>query len=131
MDTIREILSDFAMNMQSAAIKHKDNKYLRLFMDAAYKPECKLRLPDGDPPYKKNSISSIQTKGVFWETIKKINIFQRKEIRQLRAEQLFIQALELMNEDDAKVMVAMKDQELDKLYPTITLDTLKEVGYFK
>lgn len=129
MDTINEILKAAEDNMSSILV-HKDNKYLRAFMEAAYIPEKKMNLPEGDPPYKPNAQHEQQLRGTFWQMAKRIDIFQRTDLKGLRQETLFIQALESLPEIEAKILLAAKDQKLNKLYKGVTLAALKKVGYF-
>jgi vacuolar-type H+-ATPase subunit E/Vma4 len=129
MDTIEQILQAAEDNCESI-LKHKDNKYLRNFMQAAYLPEFKMNLPDTDPPYKENPQHPEQLRGTFWQIVKKIDIFQRKDLKPLRQETLFIQALESIPANEAKILLAAKDQTLHKIYKGVTLAKLKKVGYF-
>lgn len=111
---------------------HKDNKYLRNFMEAGYIKAKKMNLPETDPPYKPNPMNEYQVEpGVFWQFAKKIDIFQRTDVKPLRSETIFIQALETVSHKEAKVMLACKDQTLNKMFKGVTLKALTEVGYFK
>lgn len=129
MDTINQILE--AANKDPVSLMaHKDNKYLRAFMEAAYVPEKKMNLPEGLPPYKENKQHEEQLRGTFWQIAKKIDIFQRTDLKPFRQELLFMQALESLPESEAKIFAAAKDQNLPALFKKLTLKKLQEIGYF-
>lgn len=129
MSTINEILKAAEDNPKSI-MNHMGNKYLRSFMEAAYLTEKKLTLPEGDPPFKTNLQHEFQVpSGVFWQFAKKIDLFQRPDIGP-KLEQQFILQLESMSEVEAKIVLAAKDQKLNKMFKGLTLKVLKEVGYF-
>ena len=41
-------------------------------------------------------------------------------------ERIYTQILESVSEDDAKILVAMKDKDMTTLYPTITKELVRE-----
>lgn len=129
MNTIHEILTAAEDNIESI-LAHKDNKYLRNLMEAAYFPEQKLVLPEGVPPYKVNMQHEQQLRGAFWQIAKKIENFQRTDITATRRESIFIQALESLPEIEVKILLACKEQTLHKLYKGLTKSRLVTIGYF-
>ena len=130
MDTLREILIDINANVNNAK-KHKENRYLRNFMECAFIPEKKLPLPEGDPPYDIPMLESdIQSKGVTWQFLKKLHTLRNEGLHPLKREVMFIDALEGGTAEEALIFLHMKDQTLHEMYPNITLESLKEVGYF-
>lgn len=130
MATIKQIL-DAANADIKTIMAHAGNRYLRNLLEVAYLPEKKMRLPEGLPPYKENSMGDAQLEGAFWQIAKKIDMFSRSDVKQIKLEVPFINALESLTKEDAKILLLIKDQILDSFYPNITLETLKEVGYFK
>lgn len=129
MSNISEILSGADKNI-STITQYAGNRYLRNLMEAAYIPEKKFILPDGTPPFKENPQHPDQISGAFWQIAKKLETFQRADLPSLRRESIFIQALESLSEIDAKILVAVKEQALHKMYKNLTLGNLKAVGYF-
>jgi hypothetical protein len=130
MATIQEILVNANKNIETIKA-HVGNNYLRALMEAAYVKEKKLLLPEGDPPFKKPDIHPDQVGGTMWQIAKKIDIFRRADAVTIKRENAFIQALESVSEMDAKILLAVKDQTLDKLFPALTVEELKRVGYFR
>jgi hypothetical protein len=130
MDTLREILSDIDKDI-NVITRHIDNNYFRNFMETAYLASQRLPLPEGDAPYTPSKIETdVMTKGVIWQFLKKLNTLKRPELKPLKREMMFIDALETSTPAEAIVLVHMKDQILHKLYPNITFDNLVKVGYF-
>jgi hypothetical protein len=129
MSNISEILS--AANTDINTLKqHIGNRYLRNLMEAAYIPEKKFVLPEGLPEFKGNLQHPDQISGAFWQIAKKLDTFQRAELPAIRRESIFIQSLESLSAIDAKILIAVKEQTLHKMFKTLTLKNLKAVGYF-
>jgi hypothetical protein len=130
MSTVNEIFKAAEDNINSI-LAVKANKYFRNLMEAAYVPEKKLLLPDGNPPYKPNGMHEAQVEpGIFWQIARKLDVFQRPEMKQVRREMQFIQALESLSAQDAEILLAIKDQKLHKKFKGLTLKKLTEIGYF-
>lgn len=129
-DTIADILKD-VNEKPSEVKKYIGNNYLRNLMEAAFLEDKKMYLPEGDPPFKESGIDAQQAKGVFWQVCRKLPIFNRQDISPFKRESQFIFSLESLDKESAKILLAVKDQNLTSIYPNITLESLKEQGYFK
>ena len=130
MAYVSEILD--AANKDINTIKqHIGNNYFRNLMNAAYYPEKRFLLPEGVPPFKENSLHESQTTGAFWQIAKKLDVFYRADVKALIRERAFIVALESLSKIEADILIAIKEQELEKLYPNLSFKKLQEVGYFK
>lgn len=130
MKNISVILAEANKDIYSLA-EHFPNSYLRNIMEAAYLPEKKFILPEGDPPFVMAPNHMDQLSGTFWQVAKKLNMFQRADLKPIRRESLFVQALESLSPVDAKILLCVKDQNLMKLYPNLTKEMLVKIGYFK
>ena len=128
MEMISDLLRDIDKDI-TAAFKHKGNKYFRNAMEAAFVPAKKFLLPEGTPPYKEMKGESVQLGG-FWMVANKMYVYTRADLKPSKRESLFIQDLEILSKEDATILVAIKDQKLTNLFPNITYDSLKAVGYF-
>ena len=74
-------------------------------------PYCKFLLPEGKPPFKPNQFD--EPRALHLE-VPKFYLFAEggnPNLKQIRREQLFIQMLENVNEDDAELLIAMKDKK--------------------
>ena len=132
METVYDTLSD--INKDINAIKKPENwnnNFLKILLGHSYLPEHKFLLPEGEPPFKANEMSHIQTKGIFWQEIKKFGTYTRKEVKTIQRERIFIQALEALDGQSQQILLAVKEQKLDSIFPNITYESLKNVGWFK
>lgn len=118
--TFHEIFTELAETSgkkNKVAVLHKySSAALKAVLGYAYDPTVTWLLPPGDPPYTPNS--SVDTESVFYAEIRKLYLFTdgpsdaQKNLKQARREQLFIELLESVHPDDAKVLLAMKDRKL-------------------
>ena len=59
---------------------------------------------------------------------KKMYVFMREDLKPIKRESLFVGLLEGIHPDEAKVLIAVKDQKLQKLYPKITWKLVSDAG---
>lgn len=116
---ISEILKELNDDPKKVA-NYKDNVALKILFGFTYRPEGKMLLPEGDPPFKKDAAPIGMSPTNLLTEIKKLYVFVRNDIKTVRREQLFIQLLESIHPDEAKVLLAVKDQDLSKVYKKIT-----------
>ena len=111
---------------------YKDDMALRYVFEYAFDEDKKMDLPDGEPPYKEDGAPDfgMSPANLRMET-KKFYVFNRKDLKPLRKEQLFIGLLESVHPKEAKLLIAIKDQKLNKLYPKITRTVLEGLGFIK
>jgi hypothetical protein len=124
---ITELLED--INADTSKIEqYKTNGALKLLFEHAFNPEKKFNLPDGDPPFKADAAPIGMSPGNLHMEMRKLYIFCREDLTSLRRETLFIQLLENIHPSETKVVLAVKDQKLTKLYPKITHKLVYEAG---
>lgn len=100
----------------------KDNKVLLQVLNAVFNPNVKFLLPEGTPPYKPAE-KSLDLQPSLYRESKKMYYFIEgisPNIPQLKRETLFVQMLEVLDPDDAKLVIAMKDKKMP--YSGITYD---------
>ena len=100
--------------------KYKENGALRLLFEYAYDPEKKMILPEGVPPYKEDSAPIGMSPGNLMMEVKKLYIFCRADLTALRRESIFVQLLEGLHPTEAKLILAVKDQDLTPLYKNLS-----------
>jgi hypothetical protein len=125
---ISEMLKEINEDPKNVA-KYKDSAALKILFGFAYRPEGKMLLPDGDPPFKPDAAPIGMNPTNLLSEIKKLYVFVRKDISKVRREQLFIQLLESVHPDEANVLLAVKDQDLSKVYKKITHKFAYENGF--
>lgn len=104
---------------------------LRTLMYYGYEESVKFVLPDTDPPYTPdNSPDGMSPESLIYVVRKgRLEYFtSKKNIQKIRREQIFIQTLERINHKEAKILLAVKDQNLVKLYPSLTAEYLMDCG---
>lgn len=126
---IPEILEEINANPE-ALEKYKDSAALRLLFEHAFLPEKKFDLPEGDPPFKPDTAPIGMTPGNLYQELRRLYVFTpARVLSKVRKEQLFIQLLENIHPSEAKVILAVKDQKLNKLYKNVTSDLAAEYGF--
>lgn len=105
--------------------KHGQNKTLMLLIKMAFDDGLKWRLPYGTPRYTPSA--NFDQQGMFYSEMRRMYLFvdlpsdQRgANIKPMKREQLFIDLLETLHPADAKILLAVKDKEIPKLYNHIT-----------
>lgn len=79
---------------------------------------------------KKDAAPLGMTPVVFATEFRRFYLFEKaKQLPPIKKEQLFIQLLESIHPSEAKILCAVKDQTINKLYPSITYDVLAKYGY--
>jgi hypothetical protein len=126
---LTEILEE--VNKEPTALaKYRDNAALRFIFQHAFLPEHKFDLPEGSPPFKEDAAPLGMSKANLVMETKKLYIFTKaKELNKVRKEHLFIQLLENVHPSEAKLLVAVKDQKLNKLYKKVTADLAADYGF--
>jgi len=90
---------------------------MKAILGYTYDPNVVWMLPEGVPPYK--ALDENSDAGVTLQTeMKRFYLFvdgptdTQKNMKQTRREELFIQTLESLRPEDAKVLLGMKDRKL-------------------
>jgi hypothetical protein len=126
---IPEILDECNKDVTLLA-NYKTNAALKFIFEYAFLPEKKFDLPEGDPPFKADAAPIGMSPGNFTQETKKLYIFSKeKDLKSVRREHLFIQLLENIHPSEAKVLLAVKDQKLNKLYKNITAKAVADYGF--
>jgi hypothetical protein len=60
--------------------------------------------------------------------LRRMYVFLREDLTPIKRESLFISFLEGVHPEEAKMLIAVKDQALHKLYPKITRKLLEKHG---
>lgn len=121
-------------SIQVAPKKHKVellrrlNSHCKEILHHAFHPNIKFLLPEGTPPYVfRGTPEAFPT--TLYPEVRTFYIFCEgggANVNQIRREAIFIQLLEKIHPDEAKVVIAMKDKKFNELYDTITYDVVRE-----
>ena len=133
--TIPEILeqADKASSKQdklSILRKHANNEALKMILLLNFHPTVKMDLPEGEPPYKKDtSIPVGYADTSLLQEIKRFYVWMRPDVNlsKIKKESLFISMLEGLHWTEAELLCLAKDQNINKKYKTIKEDLVREL----
>lgn len=108
--------------------KYKTDAALKLIFEYAFDPAKKFILPEGEPPFKPAAEPMGMTPTNLFSELRRMYVFCRADLKPIKRESLFISFLEGVHPDEAKMLIAVKDQTLHKLYPKITRKMLEKAG---
>lgn len=102
---------------------------VRSLLRMAISPNISFLLPAGDPPYKE---SELDEPGLFVGFIRKLYIFTNEgptNIKPARREFLFVELLQSISPEDAKLLLLIKDKKLPEgLKPTAVKKAFPETA---
>ena len=110
-------------------LKENDSEALRAIIKSSFDPNIQWVMPEGDVPYKPNEVPEgtehtrlNQEFRQLWHYIKGADT----KTPQFRKEQMFVQMLEGLHEDEAKVVCHAKDKKLHQIYKGLSDNVVKE-----
>ena len=106
-------------------IKANDTFALRVILQAAFDPKVKFLLPEGDPPYKPNDL--VDQEHILIKECEKLRYYIKgfyDNLAQAKRESMFVELLERVAPEDAKLLCAIKDKKLP--FNGITINHVKE-----
>lgn len=125
---ITEILEEINKDTSKLEV-HKSNAAIKMLLEYAFLPEKKMDLPEGAPPFKEDAAPIGMAPANIVQEIRRLYIFlKERDLPKLRREQLFIQMLESVHPSEARLLLAVKDQNINSLYPNITREVVASYG---
>ena len=133
----KELISEIFTKINNAKDKPKkievlrqyDSPGMRMILKGAFDPKIEWDLPEGTPPYIANE-APAGTEHTFLEVeAKRLYNFAKggnDQLNKIRKETLFIQMLEGLHADEAKVLIDVKNKSLNKTYKGLTSEMVKE-----
>lgn len=107
------------------ALRANDSLPLRVILQGAFDPKVEWLLPEGVPPYEPNSL--VDQEHILIREIEKLRYYIKgfyDNLNQTKRETMFVELLERVAPDDAKLLCAIKDKKLPFL--GITIQHVKE-----
>jgi hypothetical protein len=108
--------------------KHKNEFLLKVIFAHNFLSTHKFKLPEGEPPFKPADQPMGMCDTNLFVEAKRFYVFMREDVKAIKRESLFIGLLEGIHPDEAKIVIAIKDQKLQKLYPKITHKLVSDAG---
>ena len=133
----RELISEIFTKINNAkdkpkkveVLKQYDTPGMRMILKGAFDPKIEWDLPPGTPPYIANE-APAGTEHTFLEVeARRLYNFAKggnDQLNKIRKETLFIQMLEGLHADEAKVLIDVKNKSLNKTYKGLTSEMVKE-----
>ena len=94
-------------------LKKNDSPALRTVLKYMYDPNLKTLLPEGAPPFESGDFPDGQ--GMLYSEAKRLRIFYQgfgyDNLNKVKRERLFIDLLETVMPEDAKLLIDMKDKK--------------------
>lgn len=107
--------------------EYQNNKTFMQILEAVSDVRVIFELPEGTPPYQ-SSDDMIDNTGGLYQEIRKMYIFTKNrrsaEIHRIKRERIFIEFLESIHPEDAKLMLGVKEKKLP--YKGITTKLIEE-----
>jgi hypothetical protein len=94
-------------------LQANDNTALRTILKYAYDPNITWALPEGDPPYK--PCEYPHQENMLYQEIRRLYLFLQggnPNLKQLKRESMFIEVLQSVDPEDAKLLLAIKEKKL-------------------
>jgi len=110
-------------NQRIEWLRKNNSVALESMLRGAYDPKIVWLLPEGAPPYKANDLVDQQHR--LYTEARKLYLFiegGNPNLKQLRREALFIELLEAVDPDDAKLLLAVKEKHIP--YPGVTKEVV-------
>ena len=110
-------------------LRKYDTNELRMFLKGAFSEKLEWLLPEGKPPYTPNEAPVGTEHTWLKQEVKRMFHFLKggnPQLSQMKRDNMFIQMLEGLSEEEAKLLVWAKDNELNKHYKGLTANLVKE-----
>ena len=125
---ILERVSKIGSRNEKIAVLRKDhNTTLESIVDLCFNPNIEFVLPEGAPPYKA-AAKEMDYQSTLYANMRKFGIFINNgpypDMQSMQRETQFVQFLESLDPDDAKLVIAIKDKKMP--YKGITKKLFEE-----
>jgi len=110
-------------------LRKYDTNELRMLMKGAFDPKLEWLMPEGSPPYKVNEAPVGTEHTWLKQEVKRMFHFLKggnPQLSQMKRDNMFIQMLEGLCAEEAKLLIQVKDKELNKHYKGLTANLVKE-----
>ena len=113
-----------------AVLQQNASAPLKQVLKGAFDSNIVWDLPAGDPPYIANEAPIGTEHGLLRNEAKRLWHFVKgadNDLTKTQKETMFIQMLEGLHQDEAKVLLGMKNKSLNKMYKYIECDVLPKI----
>lgn len=100
-------------------LKANENTALLTILKFCYDPNIKWALPEGEPPYKPCEYPNVEN--MLYSEARRLYLFVEggnPNLKPLKRESMYVDLLQSITPEDAKLLIAIKDKELP--YPGLS-----------
>jgi len=110
-------------------LRDNDSVPLRQILKGAFDPKIEWDLPEGSPPYKVNEAPAGTEHTLLFTESKRLWHFVKgadPKLSKTKKEMMYIQLLEGLHADEAKLLISVKEKNLNSTYKGLTDAVVKE-----
>ena len=114
---------------KKAVLQQYDTPAMRMILKGAFDPSIKWALPNGTPPYIANEAPKDTEHSLLKNESKRLWHFVEgadNDTTKTQKETMFIQMLEGLHQEEAELLIGVKDKTLNKMYKGLTAALVKE-----
>jgi len=122
---LKECSEPKSINERVELLKKNGLPVIQQILKYAFDPNIVFDLPEGDPPYK--PCEFLDQEGRLYSEARKLYLFTKggnPALSKFKREMLFIQLIESLDKDDAKLILAVKEKKLP--FESINSETVKK-----
>ena len=115
-------------------LQDNDSQPLRQVLKGAFDPKIEWELPEGTPPYMANEVPKGTEHTYLSDEARRLWHFVKgadMQMTKTQKETMFIQILEALHEEEAKLLVNVKDKRLNKVYKGLTEAVVRDAFNWK
>jgi hypothetical protein len=127
-EVLKEINQDVSL-FETTYKKYGDGGPLAVLFKHAFIPEHAFILPEGQPPFTPSKEPIGMTPSNMLSEIRRFYVLVRRDLPATKREMVYVQMLESIHPEEAKILQAVKEQTLTKLYPNITRKVVADAGF--
>ena len=112
-----------------AVLQQYDTPAMRMILKGAFDPNIKWALPSGTPPYIANEAPKGTEHSLLKNESKRLWHFvdgADADTTKTQKETMFIQMLEGLHQEEAELLIGVKEKSLNKMYKGLTAALVKE-----
>lgn len=129
-ETLLTVAKEGGNKARSEALSAYHNDFpIKVILDLVYNPNIEFLLPESDPPFTPVD-EAIDAQNVLKADVRRLkyclNIPDGESLRPLKREQMFIEMLESVDPQDARLLLHVKNKKLPEELKPITVAVVKK-----
>ena len=129
-ETLLTVAKEGGNKARAEALSVYDNDFpIKVILDLVYNPNIEFLLPESDPPFTPVD-EAIDAQNVLKADVRRLkyclNIPDGESLRPLKREQMFIEMLESVDPQDARLLLHVKNKKLPEELKPITVAVVKK-----